>query len=83
MNALVCGYEVDALFADEKVIVELDGWAFHSSRVAFEGDRQKDAETLASGFVTLRITKERYERQPGDEAARLHTILAGRRRRAA
>lgn len=78
MNATVCGYEVDALFADAKLIVELDGWAFHSSRIAFERDRRRDAVTLAAGFATLRITAERYERDPAGEAARLRQILARR-----
>jgi hypothetical protein len=32
MNTIVAGHEVDALFADEKVIVELDSWEYHSSR---------------------------------------------------
>ncbi len=26
------GYEVDALFADQRVIVELDSWGFHAHR---------------------------------------------------
>lgn len=79
MNAVVCGYEVDALFAQEKVIVELDGWSFHSSRTSFETDRGKDADTLAAGYATLRITWARYQQAPDQEAARLHTILANRR----
>ena len=78
INATVCGYEVDALFADAKLIVELDGWAFHSSRTAFESDRRRDAVTLAAGFATLRITAERYERDPVGEAAQLREILARR-----
>lgn len=78
MNAIVCGYEVDALFEQQKVIVELDGWAFHSSRTSFETDRSRDAETLAAGFATLHITWARYQQQPDKEAARLRTILASR-----
>lgn len=78
MNTTVCGYEVDALFADAKLIVELDGWDFHSSRTAFERDRERDAVTLEAGFETLRITAERYERDPDGEAARLRQILARR-----
>ena len=78
MNAVVCGHEVDALFPEAKVIVELDGWAFHSSRTSFEGDRRRDADTLAAGFATLRITWDRYEQDPGGEALRLKQILARR-----
>lgn len=78
MNAIVCGYEVDALFAAQKLIVELDGWPFHSSRRSFEDDRKRDAETLVAGFATLRITAERYAADPDGEAARLHEILMRR-----
>ena len=81
-NGTVCGYEVDALFVEEKVIVELDGWGFHSSRHSFEDDRERDATTTAGGFVTVRITKERLERAPQREADRLHQILNQRRSKA-
>jgi len=56
---------------------------FHSSRTSFEGDRNKDADTLAAGLVTVRITDERYRNSPDEEAERLQRILARRRRHAA
>src|ERR1700729_536435 len=59
VNTRVAGYEVDALFPDERVIVELDGWKVHSNRRSFERDRDKDAALLAAGYVTVRITWER------------------------
>lgn len=79
INAFVCGYEVDALFAAERVIVELDGWQFHQDRATFERDRTRDADTLAAGLVTVRITWERITQAAHREAQRLHVILAGRR----
>jgi len=78
MSANVGGHEVDALFPDEKVIVELDSWAFHSSKQAFEDDRDKDADTAAAGCVTVRVT---WERQNEREARRLAQILSRRRGR--
>lgn len=80
MNATVAGYEVDALFPAERVIVELDSWTFHRDRQTFETDRDRDADILArTGHVTVRITWKRIERQPGREAERLHRILVARR----
>jgi hypothetical protein len=76
MSAVVAGYEVDALFPDEKVIVELDSWEYHKDRSSFESDRERDAATLAAGFVTVRIT---WGRMTAAEAARLHAILESRR----
>ncbi len=75
MGAPVCGYLVDALFVRERVIVELDSWSFHKDRIAFENDRERDAETLSHGFVTVRMTWERIEQRPQREARRLRRIL--------
>jgi very-short-patch-repair endonuclease len=83
MSAHVVGFEVDALFPDEKLIVELDSWQFHSGRASFEGDRDRDATTLAAGFGTVRITWERMRDRPGAEAQRLQQILQRCRRDAA
>lgn len=83
MAAKVAGYTVDALFAAEKVIVELDSWRFHQSRESFESDRERDAATLAACHVTIRLTWWRMERSPAADAARLDQILRARRRRAA
>jgi Transcriptional regulator, AbiEi antitoxin len=79
MAAKVAGWEVDALFPNEKVIVELDGWDFHSSRESFESDRERDASTLAAGHVTVRMTWERMHERAAREAARLQAILDQRR----
>jgi hypothetical protein len=79
INTIVCGYEVDALFAAQRVIVELDSWDFHRDRQAFENDRNRDADLLAAGFVVIRITWERLITRPADEAARLQQILAMQR----
>lgn len=76
INARVAGYEVDALFAEQRVIVELDGYRFHSSREDFERDRERDAETAAAGHLTVRLTWERLTRAPRHEAERLRRILA-------
>jgi len=79
MNVIVCGYEVDAYFPEHGVIVELDGWAFHRDRATFESDRNRDADTLAAGLVTVRITWVRMTTNPQHEADRLRAILARRR----
>jgi Transcriptional regulator, AbiEi antitoxin len=83
MGALVRGYLVDALFRAERVIVELDSWEFHKDAIAFQTDRERDAEALAAGFVTVRITWERIHGVPRKEANRLRAILAAHAHRAA
>jgi hypothetical protein len=79
-NVKLHGHEVDALFAAEKVIVEIDGWTFHNSHKSFESDRDRDADLAQYGYLTVRLTSARMHHSPAHEAARLHTTLASRRR---
>jgi predicted transcriptional regulator of viral defense system len=75
--------EPDILFPEEGVIVEIDSWKFHGDRGSFERDRDRDADNLADGLLTVRVTEERLTGSPGREAARLHKVLEQARRRAA
>jgi hypothetical protein len=79
-NVRIAGYLRDAWFPQERVVVELDGWDFHKSRHSFESDRERDAEALLAGIVTVRITHERMKHARANEAARLDKILEARRR---
>jgi hypothetical protein len=72
------GRYLDAFFPDHGVIVECDGWEFHKDRDAFEDDRERDAEHLKLGLVTVRITKQRLTTTPDYEAERLNEILSQR-----
>ena len=80
INSRLNGYEVDAVFEAERLIVEVDGWDYHNDRLAFDSDRERDASALYAGFETYRITDRRLEQQPEIEAARITAILARRRR---
>jgi very-short-patch-repair endonuclease len=77
-NARVNGYEVDFLWRPQRVIVEIDGYVYHSTRSAFERDRAKDAALAAAGFLVVRITWLQMERQPYVVVARLAQALARR-----
>jgi hypothetical protein len=79
LNAVVHGFEVDAYFPNERLIVELDGWPYHRDRSSFESDRDRDATLLSYDIPTVRITYDRIDEHPEREAARLHTILENRR----
>ena len=78
-NVRIAGHLVDAVFDAERLIVELDGYEFHGDRGSFETDRDRDADTLAIGHATVRITWERMTQRPRREAARLLSILDDRR----
>ena len=75
MNARVAGYEVDALWPAHRLIVEVDGWAFHHTREAFERDRRKDAALQAASYRVVRITWRRLTTEPHSVSAQLGALL--------
>jgi Transcriptional regulator, AbiEi antitoxin len=48
--------EADCLWRGRRVIAELDGYEAHGTRVAFEGDRQRDRRLQAAGWRAIRVT---------------------------
>jgi very-short-patch-repair endonuclease len=74
-NVKVLGHEVDAFWPRERVIVELDGYAFHRHRAAFEEDRSKDVARQVAGYRAIRITDRRLEREPDSVAAEIRALL--------
>jgi len=63
-NVRVGRYEVDVLWPEQRLIVEVDGFAFHGGQPAFERDRRRDAELLARGYRVLRVTWRRLVDEP-------------------
>lgn len=55
-NVRVGRHEVDLLWREQRLIAEVDGYRFHAGRAAFERDRRRDAELLATGHRVLRVT---------------------------
>ena len=71
--------EVDLAFPAERVVVELDGWAFHRDRSHFANDRNRDVELASLGWVVLRFTHHDIERRPAWAVDRLRRTLSSRR----
>jgi very-short-patch-repair endonuclease len=78
-NVLVEGELVDALWRQERVIVELDGFAFHKSRAQFEADRRRDAKLTVAGYRVLRITQQRLQNEPEAVLDDLRELLSAAR----
>ena len=68
-NVLVCGFEVDAFWEADAVVVELDSWQFHKTRAAFERDRERGAVLAAAGYRLLPFTWRQLTRRR-DEVVR-------------
>lgn len=57
-------YTVDFLWARQRVIVETDGGAYHSTQRAIERDRRKEADLVRAGYRVLRVTWSQIEHEP-------------------
>ena len=76
VNTQVAGYEVDALWPEPRLVVELDAYGTHGSRRSFEEDCIRDATLLEAGYRTLRVTKLRLEREPEAVGRAIERLLA-------
>jgi very-short-patch-repair endonuclease len=77
-NQRIAGHEVDAVYREQRLVIELDSRQFHTTPRAFEQDRDRDADLLNAGFSTLRITDQRLKLHATNEAKRLNEILRSR-----
>jgi very-short-patch-repair endonuclease len=68
-------YEVDCLWREEGVAVELDGRAAHARATAFEEDRARDAAVSAIGLRPLRFTWHRVTTEGTDVIGELEATL--------
>ena len=75
-NVLIVGHEVDFVWPRSRLVVEIDGFVFHSSRRAFERDRRRDADLIAVGFRVMRVTWRQIQIQPEAVLVRLVRALA-------
>jgi predicted transcriptional regulator of viral defense system len=62
-NEYIAGWQVDALWRDKRIAVELDGHGNHHSPAQRRRDRQKDLELRAAGFTPVRYSEEQLVRR--------------------
>lgn len=74
-NTTVLGFEVDALWPNERLAAELDSWEFHRHRAAFERDRARDTTLQVAGYKTIRITHRRLTQEAPTLAKALRALL--------
>lgn len=54
-------FRLDLAYPAAKLAIELDGWAFHNSRSAFDDDRSRANALVAAGWTVLRFTSRSTE----------------------
>jgi very-short-patch-repair endonuclease len=77
-NVALHGYELDFLWREARLAIEIDGYAFHGDRAAFEADRRRDADLAAHGIQVMRVTWRQIADEPEATLVRLAQALAGR-----
>lgn len=70
--------EVDALWSEPRVCVELDGARFHHTRRAFRADRERDLALAAEGYLVVRLTWDHVTREGARVADDLQRVLEAR-----
>ena len=69
-------FNVDCLWPDARLVVELDGRAVHGTRKAFETDRERDRLMVADGWRVMRMTWAQLRDEEKAVAADLCAALA-------
>ena len=68
-NTRIEGIEVDFVWRDKRLIVEVDGYEYHRSPAAFERDRERDVILTVAGWRVMRFTHAQIIRRPAWVAA--------------
>ena len=70
------GGRADFLFAELRLLVEVDGFAAHRGRIAFRDDRARDRANQRAGLTTVRYTWEDVTLEPAALAEELASIAS-------
>lgn len=76
VNVLVEGFLVDAYWPAAQVVVELDGYDYHSGRRAFERDHAKLARLRLAGYEVLCVTWRQLGEEPAWVVGAVRMLLA-------
>jgi very-short-patch-repair endonuclease len=69
-------FTVDLLWPEHRVVFEIDGYNFHTSRSAFDRDRRKDAALRAAGCEPNRLSRDQVMFEPVLSIAAIAGALA-------
>jgi very-short-patch-repair endonuclease len=70
-------FEVDCCWRDRRIVIEVDGYAFHGGRSRANTDRDRDQLLAIAGWTVIRFTADQIRDDP-DEVVRRLRLLLGR-----
>ena len=73
-------YKVDVAFPGPMVVIEVDGWAFHSDQEVFQGDRKRQNYIALMGWQVLRFTWLDLVEYPQRVIAEIRSAISARLR---
>lgn len=79
-NTKLWGYTVDAVWREQRVVVEVDGHRGHRTPAQLESDHQRDLVLRRNGYLVLRYTWRQVTRRAGEVAADLEHALGAYQR---
>jgi very-short-patch-repair endonuclease len=79
-DVLIAGFTADFVWEQQRLIVEVDGYPYHSPRAAFERDHRRDIVHKNAGYEVLRFTARQLEEEPLFVAATIARALDRRAR---
>jgi very-short-patch-repair endonuclease len=74
-NQTIAGLEVDCVWREQRLIVELDGRATHQTTAAFERDRERDRALQRAGWRVISLTWRQLHLHPAAVRRDLETLL--------
>lgn len=78
VNESIGEYQVDFLWREQRLIVEIDSWKYHGTRTAFEDDRERDNDLRLAGYEVARFTDTQLSQEPKKTADRVRALLERR-----
>lgn len=77
LNVYRHGWLVDAVWDEQRLVVELDGYKAHRTKAQLESDHQRDLELRAAGYTVLRYTWHQLTTMPDAVARDIRRHLDG------
>jgi very-short-patch-repair endonuclease len=70
--------QVDCLWREARLIVELDSRTAHDTTSRFDSDRERDRLLALAGWIVVRVTWKHVTSRPDRLAADLRELIAAR-----
>jgi len=75
VNIRIAGFDVDFVWLERRLAVEVDGWDSHRTRSSFEADRARDMKLKLLGYEVVRFTWRQLTSDPEMVAVALRELL--------